>query len=142
MLSRKSVLRNAAGFEKGGKLIVWYMEAPTKELRDISDSIETMRDNSHTRILSRDEFEALFKESFELQFEETIFVPVNIQKRMDLTNTPENIHREIISKMENDLNGGDNTGFFPYIQDGEIYFDHKWLLSIGKKKTNHRFSYY
>ena len=119
--------------KKGGKLVVWDMEATTKELRDINDSIEMMRDNSHTRILSREEFEALFKEAFELQFEETTLVPVNLQSWMDLTNTPENIQKEIIGKMENDLNGGDKTGFNPYIKEGQICFDHRWLLLIGKK---------
>ena len=118
--------------KKGGKLVVWDMEATTKELRDINDSIEMMRDNSHTRILSREEFEALFKEAFELQFEETTLVPVNLQSWMDLTNTPENIQKEIIGKMENDLNGGDKTGFYPYSKEGQIYFDHRWLLLIGK----------
>lgn len=78
----------------------------------------------------------MFKEAFELQFEETTLVPVNLQSWMDLTNTPENIQKEIIGKMENDLNGGDKTGFYPYSKEGQIYFDHRWLLLIGKKKTN------
>ena len=47
--------------KKGGKLVIWDMVATTEELRETNDAIETMRDNSHTRILSREEFEALFK---------------------------------------------------------------------------------
>lgn len=121
--------------KKGGKLVVWDMEATTKELRDINDSIETMRDNSHTRILSREEFEDLFKENFELQLEETTLVPVNLQNWMNLTNTPQNIQKEIICKMETELNGGDKTGFYPYSKEGQIYFDHRWLLLIGKKEN-------
>lgn len=38
--------------------------------------------------------------------------------------------------MEYDLNGGDKTGFNPYIKEGQICFDHRWLLLIGKRKTN------
>ena len=83
---------------------MWDMEATTEELRDINDSIETMRDNSHTRILSREEFETLFKDEFELLLEETTLVPVNLQSWMDLTNTPEDIQKEIILKMKNELN--------------------------------------
>lgn len=121
--------------KKGGKLVIWDMVATTEELRKTNDAIETMRDNSHTRILSREEFEALFEEAFELHFEETTLVPVNLQSWMDLTSTPENIQKEIISKMKNDLNGGDKTGFTPYIKEGQIYFDHRWLLLIGEKEN-------
>ena len=44
--------------------------------------------------------------------------------------------KDIIDKMEYDLNGGDKTGFNPYIKEGQICFDHRWLLLIGKKETN------
>lgn len=118
---------------KGGKLVVWDMEATTEELREINDHIETMRDASHTRILSREEFEALFRDSFTLQLEETTLVPVNLQSWMNLTNTPEDIQKEIVKKMENDLNGSAPTGFSPYIKDAQIWFDHRWLLLIGIK---------
>ena len=33
--------------------------------------------------------------------------------------------------MEYRLNGGDKTGFNPYIKEGQICFDHRWLLLIG-----------
>lgn len=118
---------------KGGKLVVWDMEATTEELREINDHIETMRDASHTRILSREEFEALFHDSFNLQLEETTLVPVNLQSWMNLTNTPEDIQKEIVKKMENDLNGSAPTGFSPYIKGNQIWFDHRWLLLIGIK---------
>lgn len=121
--------------KKGGKLVIWDMEATTEDLREINDSIETMRDKSHTRILSKAEFEALFMDDFLLQHEETILVPVNLQSWMNLTNTPNEIQEEIILKMKNELNGGCKTGFYPYIANNEIYFDHRWLLLIGKKKS-------
>lgn len=49
--------------KKGGKLVIWDMVATTEELRETNDAIEMMRDNSHTRILSREEFEALFEDA-------------------------------------------------------------------------------
>ena len=85
--------------------------------------------------ISREEFEALFEDAFELQLEETTLVPVNLQSWMDLTSTPEDIQKDIIDKMEYDLNGGDKTGFNPYIKEGQICFDHRWLLLIGKKEN-------
>ncbi len=119
--------------KKGGKLVVWDMEATEKPLREIDDKIETMRDPSHTRILSREEFEELFQDDFTLQCEESTLVQVNLNSWMELTNTPENIQKQIIALMKDDLSGGNKTGFSPYIKDGQIMFDHRWLLLIGKK---------
>ena len=53
---------------------------------------------------------------------------------MELTDTPEEIQREIVELMENDLAGGRKTGFSPYIKNSQIMFDHRWLLLIEIKK--------
>ena len=82
--------------KKGGKLVIWDMVATTEELRETNDAIETMRDNSHTRILSREEFEALFEDAFELQLEETTLVPVNLQSWMDLTRYTRGLFKKIL----------------------------------------------
>ncbi len=120
--------------KKGGKLIVWDMEATEESLREIDDKIERMRDPSHTRILSREEFEKLFEKNFALQCEETTLVPVDLKGWMNLTDTPEDTQKEITDLMKADLSGDSKTGFSPYIQDNEIVFDHRWLLLIGEKK--------
>ena len=120
--------------KRGGKLVIWDMEATTEELREINDYIETMRDVSHTRILSRKELEALFADDFDILHEETIFVPVNLQSWMDLTNTKEDVQKDIMKRMKADLENDVQTGFYPYVKDGQIFFDHRWLLMIGVKK--------
>ena len=111
---------------------ICFLRCNLSGLKGLADLISN---NSHTRILSREEFEALFEDAFELQLEETTLVPVNLQSWMDLTSTPEDIQKDIIDKMEYDLNGGDKTGFNPYIKEGQICFDHRWLLLIGKKEN-------
>ena len=120
--------------KKGGKLVVWDMEATEESLRAIDDKIETMRDPSHTRILSRKEFEKLFENDFTLQCEESTLVPVNLKSWMELTNTPADVQKNIVALMEADLAGGDKTGFAPYVKDAQIMFHHRWLLLIGIKK--------
>lgn len=45
--------------KSGGKLVIWEMEATAEELRETNDAIEKMRDDSHTHILSREEFETI-----------------------------------------------------------------------------------
>lgn len=120
--------------KKGGRLVVWDMEATEESLREMDDKIEKMRDPSHTRILSREEFEKLFQKNFVLQCEETTLVPVNLKSWMNLTDTPKDTQREITDLMKADLSGGNKTGFSPYIKDNEIMFDHRWLLLIGQKR--------
>lgn len=120
--------------KSGGKLVVWDMEATTEELREVDDTIEKMRDDSHTRILSREEFVTLYRDEFDLQVKETTLVPVNLQSWMELTDTSEEIRRHIVGLMTEDINGGAKTGFEPYWKDGQIWFDHRWLLLIGVKK--------
>ena len=120
--------------KKGGKLVVWDMEATEESLREINDKIENMRDPSHTRILSREEFEEMFKKDFVLQCEETTLVPVNLTSWMKLTDTPEGVQKEITNLMKAELAGGSKTGFPPYNKESQIMFDHRWLLLIGEKR--------
>ena len=93
-----------------------------------------MRDPSHTRILSREEFEKMFEKDFTLQCEETTLVPVNLKSWMELTDTPEDVQKEITELMKTELSGGSKTGFSPYKKESQIMFDHRWLLLIGIKK--------
>lgn len=121
--------------KKGGKMIVWDMEATEESLREIDDKIEKLRDPSHTRILSREEFEKMFEKDFMLQCEESTLIPVNLKSWMELTDTPEDVQKEIVDLMKNDLAGGNKTGFSPYVKDSQIMFDHRWLLLIGIKNN-------
>lgn len=73
-------------------------------------------------------------DNFDLQLKETTLVPVNLQSWMDLTNIPEDVQKEIVNKMDIDLNGGAQTGFYPYVKEGQVWFDHRWLLLIGIKR--------
>ena len=52
---------------------------------------------------------------------------------MALTKTPETTQQDILRKMEEDLGGGEKTGFSPYVMDGKICFDQRWVLTIGIK---------
>lgn len=118
-----------------GKLVIWDMEAAKEELREVDDAIEKMRDPSHTRILSRNEFEKLFERDFDMLCEESTLVPVNLQNWMNLTDTPKDTQRQIVELMKTDLEGGSKTGFAPYMKEGQIMFNHRWLLLIGEIKA-------
>ena len=119
--------------KKGGKLVVWDMEATSENLREINDKIEKMRDASHNKILSKEEFLNLYASDFEMKLVERKEIPVNLTNWMDLTDTPSDVKKEIIQFMNKDLDGEIQTGFQPYVKDGQLYFNHRWLLLIGVK---------
>ena len=53
---------------------------------------------------------------------------------MELTNTHHNIQQDIHKMMKREIDGGEKTGFSPYMKDLQIMFYHRWLLLIGIKK--------
>ena len=118
----------------GGKLILIDMEAAQEELRDRKDEIETWRDPSHVRNLSLGEIRELFLENaLDVMKCESTKIPVNLQAWMNLTKTADAMQKKITGCMVDEISGRDKTGFMPYQKDGEIYFDQRWLLIIGKK---------
>ena len=121
----------------GGKLVVIDMEAAAQEFRETEDRIETMRDPSHVKNRSKQEFEYLFeRHGYALVKQESTAISVSLKAWLALTNTPEDTGKEITALMEEDMRGGKPTGFEPYIKDGEIYFNQRWLLLIGIKQDS------
>lgn len=118
-----------------GKLALIDMEAAGERLREREDEIETWRDPSHVRNLSREEIQSLFHEhSLKITKCESTKIPVNLCAWMDLTRTPDYMRKKIWKDMQDEIAGNSETGFSPYRKDGAIYFDQRWLLTIGEKQ--------
>ncbi len=118
----------------GGKLVLIDMEAAEEELRDIEDKIETMRDPSHVRNMSKSELLNLFAaNNLSLKKSDKKDIQQKLESWLALTNTPKSIQNKITEKMKEEINGGEKTGFHPYIENGNIYFNQKWILIIGSK---------
>lgn len=60
-------------------------------------------------------------------------MPVALQAWMDHTKTPNDVQEKIKELMQRDLNQNISTGFAPYLKNGEIYFDQRWLFIMGIK---------
>ena len=118
----------------GGKLVVIDMEAAEEQLRNTEDEIETLRDPSHMRNLSKDEFTEMFREShLTITTMDCTELPVSLSAWLALTNTPAEISADITKRLMDEINGNGLTGFKPYQKNGEIYFNQRWLMMIGKK---------
>ena len=119
----------------GGKLALIDMEAADEEMRQVEDEIETLRDPSHVRNMSKNEMLGLFA-SHSLQIErcEATEIQQRLNSWLALTKTPEAIQQEIKERMKSELAGDKKTGFSPYVENGKICFNQKWLLLIGRKQ--------
>lgn len=120
--------------KSGGKFIFIDMEAAEENLRTIQDEIETMRDPSHVRNLSKTEMLKLFSDSHLIVEKcDTTKISKNLAEWMDFTKTPMRVRRDITSRLTDDLEGRCKTGFWPYQTNEGICFDHRWIMIIGRK---------
>ena len=118
----------------GGRLALIDMEAAEPSLRETEDGIERERDPSHVRNLSRDEMLALFeKHGLAVERREAARIPVSLDNWLALTKTPADTGRRITSRMENEIRGGEKTGFRPYLQGTELRFEQRWVMIVGRK---------
>ena len=119
----------------GGKLVMIDLEAADDLLRNTEDEIEALRDPSHVKNLSKAEMRGLFAaHSVALQKCETTHMKQRLTNWLALTRTPERLQKEITARMMAELNNGEKTGFSPYMEDGAICFNQKWVLLVGVKQ--------
>ena len=122
----------------GGKLVVIDMEAAEEALRNTENEIETLRDPSHLRKLSKEEFTEMFRKNcLSIMTLECTELPVSLSAWLNLTNTPAEICADISKRLTDEMKGNGLTGFHSYQKDGEIYFHQRWLMMIGKKEGNY-----
>ena len=120
--------------KSGGKLVLIDMEAAREDLRKTQDELETLRDPSHVRNLSKDEMLELFvSHGLQIKLSETTRIQQRLESWMALTKTPEAVRKDILKRMKAELEGGEETGFMPYEEDNRICFDQRWVLTIGIK---------
>lgn len=117
-----------------GKLVLIDLEAPEDALRAVRDEMETLRDPSHVRNLSKEEMLNLYAEhSFGVDKCEMTKIPVLAENWLTFTETPMPVRQELMKRFEDDVNGKDKTGFYPYRTDKGICFHQKWILILGRK---------
>ena len=109
-----------------GKILIADMLARESN-RTKADEYEQLRDPSHVVCLSLDEFNDLANKcNMLLKDCLVVKIPVNLSSWMKLTNVQLDINKKITFDMNNELNGGEKTGFEPYLENGEIMFVQHW----------------
>ena len=107
--------------KSGGQMVIIDMEAAQESLREIEDKIETMRDPSHIKNRSQDEFSALYaSHGYQVSKRESTIIPVSLSAWLALTQTPPDVGKEIEAMLNAELGGGSSTGFKPYIKDKQV----------------------
>jgi len=120
--------------KRGGQLVIKDMEAAEEALRDTQDKIETMRDPSHVKNRSRNEFLALYeKYGYTVTEQEATKFSKSLSEWVALTKTPNDIVEEIKNILKAEMENGELTGFCPHLHDGEIFFEQRFVFFIGKK---------
>lgn len=118
----------------GGRVVMIDMLAPEEDLRKIRDEIETVRDPSHVRNLSKDEMVRLFEDKgLSIEVDDVTPMPMMLENWLELTKTPEDDRTWIRTLMDAEIDGGEKTGFYPYRTDEGICFDHQWELIVGRR---------
>lgn len=134
----QDVLANMVRAAKtGGCIAVLDILSPgDSEEAETYNHIERLRDDSHTRALTSEELESMFKAAG--------LADVRLRRRcvlndaeawMEMTDTPHE-NRELIRNMlDQDIGGGKRTGFQPFYSDeGRLKFYHQWVMILGVKK--------
>lgn len=123
----------------GGKLVMIDMEAADEHLRETEDKIETMRDPSHVKNLSIEEMRKLYSDNnLVIEKCEVTEMPLCLNDWLELTKTAVPVKEKIMNLMKADLNGQEKTGFNPYQTEKGICFNHRWVLTLGKKNLSKR----
>lgn len=136
-LSAESVFKEMSRVVKSnGKIVIADMLAKDEPLRESADQYEKMRDPSHIRCLCEEELSSLAEKYYcTVEYSSVTVIPMKLLSWLELTDTPLNIREKIVCDMQNEIGGKLKTGFFPYMENGELMFDHQWLLMIIRKKA-------
>jgi ubiquinone/menaquinone biosynthesis C-methylase UbiE len=119
----------------GGRVaIIDILTSDDPAVAEAHNRLERLRDPSHTRSLTLAELQALVENSgLEIVRSSGFQGERTVEDWMDLTNTPSETRRVIVSQLEGELAGGSATGMHPFRDDGRLMFYHSWALLVGQK---------
>jgi ubiquinone/menaquinone biosynthesis C-methylase UbiE len=118
-----------------GKIAVIDLVSPEDEdLAARYNSLERLRDPSHTRALSPGQLQAaLEEEGVRIVDYFTREVQMNAHDWLDFTQTEPASRNRILDAFKAELSGMGETGFRPFLDHERLMFIHTWGIVIGEK---------
>ena len=120
-----------------GKIAIIDMIVDEDEARETANRFETIRDNSHSKTLSKNEFMSLLKNAgMTVLYTAEQNIPIEFEKWISLTELATEDETEIRNAVKADLQGGPKTGLLPFIENGKTFITHKWLGFTAQDQSN------
>jgi ubiquinone/menaquinone biosynthesis C-methylase UbiE len=119
----------------GGKVVLIDLVAPENRGEAAAyNRLEGLRDPSHTRALSAEEFRGIL-EGCRLTGIRTASrdVEVEAERWLALTSTPTARAQAIREELMQDVLGSVSTGMRPFLRDGVLMFTQRWVTAVGLK---------
>ncbi len=120
----------------GGTLaVVDLVSPPDAGFAEKYNFFERLRDPSHVRALTLEEFSGLFQRvGLQTKPYETKDVEVGVDRWLELTGAEEKTRSYIKRALVEETRGGVKTGMRPTLQREELVFTQTWVLMIGEKQ--------
>lgn len=122
--------------KKESTIAVIDMISPREsELNQSYNHYETLRDTSHVKALTREEFIKMY-EAFGMKILtcEALKVEKSVRDWLTLTKTDDETSSRIVDDLKDELAGGNETGLFPFYIEDELMFYHTYFKIIGSKE--------
>jgi ubiquinone/menaquinone biosynthesis C-methylase UbiE len=101
--------------------------------------LERMRDASHTMALTKEKLaNAMDVSGLSILRIDTRDINVDFGLWVEMTGTDPQTRNTISSELEQELQGGAQTGMRPFMQDGKLKFRQTWCVAIGINSPNKR----
>jgi ubiquinone/menaquinone biosynthesis C-methylase UbiE len=118
----------------GQVVIIDITTSENPEVASLHNTLERLRDPSHTRALTAGELRTLVEGSgLEIVRSSVFKSERTVEDWMDLTYTPPQSRQAIISQLEVELAGGPTTGMHPFLKDDQLMFWHSWVMLVGQR---------
>jgi ubiquinone/menaquinone biosynthesis C-methylase UbiE len=117
--------------------IIDMVSSEDHELSNQYNHYERLRDPSHTTALKPSEFIELFRNaSLDIKLIETMDVPIDVHRWLELTNPKQEVAKNIIADITMEMQGKRTTGLSPYMEEEKMMFNQKWIKIMGIRKDH------
>lgn len=118
-----------------GQLVVIDLVSPEDlKLATRYNNLERLRDSSHTWALSASGLRrAVAGLGLEIVAEYVREVEMHAANWLDFTRTEPGPRQSILNAWHGELQGLGQTGFQPFLREGQLMFQHHWGIVVGKK---------